>query len=201
MMRLSLFLLIIAPLYSCNSQSSNDVEYKKFEDLGTGWTTTYPFSFRVMTQEEIDKLEGRGQKALESTIDAKLELLHKNLLWLKKDQFNSFTSNSQAFDTIADGSYEDSQEIIYQTLEEAYRSHGIPFDVKYGKTKIDNLEFSTMETTVYTPDRKNILMTQILYDRLINGVISLTLNVNYNNEKDKAALLGIISSTKLSKRN
>lgn len=154
-----------------------------------------------MTTEEINKLEGRGQTAMEETLDGELIITHKNLLWLMKDQFNSFTSNSQPYDTTVDGSYNENQELLYQALEETYTNQGIQFDVKYGTINIDNLGFSTMETTLYTPDRKKVLMTQIMYDRLINGDISLTLNINYNNEKDKAILLDIINSSKLLKRD
>ena len=201
MKRLKLIILIILPFYGCNSQKTDRAEYKIYEDTVTGWTTRYPTSFKLMTTEEINKLEGRGQTAMEETLDGELILTHKNLLWLTKDQFNSFTSNSQPYDTTVDGPYNESQGLLYQALEETYTNQGIQFDVKYGTVKIDNLDFSTMETILYTPDRKKVLMTQIMYDRLINGDISLTLNINYNNEKDKAVLLDIINSSKLLKRD
>ncbi|NBW35625.1 MAG: hypothetical protein EBR30_11540 [Cytophagia bacterium] len=188
------------PIYACNSQHAGQVEYKLYKDEGTGWVTKFQNSFQVMSAEEIAKLEGRGQVAMEETLDEKLVLTHKNLLWLKKDQFNSFTSNSQPFDAVTDGSYAENQALLFETIEETFKNQGLEFNVKYGKVLIDNLEFSTMETTLYTPDRKKVIMNQIMYDRLINGTLSLTLNINYNNEVDKAVLLDIINSSKFSKR-
>lgn len=123
------------------------------------------------------------------------------MLWLSKDQFNSFTSNSQSYDSLVDGPYKESQEFVYLALEETYNSQGIQFDASYGSARIDGLEFSTAEYTVYTPDRKKVLLNQVIYDRLINGNISLTLNINYNNDKDKAILLDVINSSKFTKRN
>ena len=195
-----LLFLIILPIYACNSQKADNTDYKLYEAEAVGWTTRFPGTWKVMTEDEIAKLEGRGQAAMESTIDEKIVFNHINLLWLKKDQFNSFTSNSQPFDTIADGSYKENQELINRTLTETYRSQGIQFDVKFGVTKIDGLEFSTMETVLYFPGGKKILLNQIMYDRLINGTTSLTLNINYNNENDKTTLLDIINASKLLKR-
>ena len=195
-----LLILIILPIFSCHSQKTDKIEYAVYEDKEIGWTTQYSNSWKVMTAAEIEKLEGRGQTAMASTLDENLILIRKNLLWLEKDQFNSFTSNSQPFDTITDGNYKDNQEFLNQTLVNTYKSQGTQFDVKFGKVKIDGLEFSTMETTLFTPDRKKILMNQIMYDRLINGTATLTLDINYNNDKDREILLHMINSSKLLKR-
>lgn len=201
MTRLKLLLLFILPVCACSSQKADNELLKDFVDDEIGWTSKFPESFEIMAPEEIDRVEGRGQTAMEETVEEELVLTHKNLLWLRKDAFNSFTSNSQPFDPATDGSYEENQEALGQIIEETYRSQGIQFETKYGSTEIDGLEFSTMETVLYTPDRKKVLMNQIMYDRLINGTASLTLNINYNNDEDRDALLGIIKSSKLSKRN
>jgi hypothetical protein len=196
-----LFTLIVLTLHGCNTQNRKLEEYKVYEDPETGWITRYPASYHTMTDEEMTKLEQKGLSAMEETLDQEIDTSHKNLLWLSKDQFNSFTSNSQSYDSLVDGPYKESQEFVYLALEETYNSQGIQFDASYGSARIDGLEFSTAEYTVYTPDRKKVLLNQVIYDRLINGNISLTLNINYNNDKDKAILLDVINSSKFTKRN
>lgn len=200
MSKLKLFIIIVFPIISCNSQKTAKIEYKTYQDKETGWTAEYPTTWKEMTKEEIAKLEGRGLTAMEETIGDKMILTHKNLLWLKKDPFNSFTSNSDPYDTIENGPYKTNQELVNQTLIDTYKSQNLQFDVKFGSSKIDGLEFTTMETIIYTPDRSKVIMTQVIYDRLIKSSLSLTLNINYNNEKDKEILLKIISSSKLAKR-
>jgi hypothetical protein len=193
--------LIFLLLISCLSgYSQSDGGYTHYKDEATGWSTRYPNSFILMTAEEVEKLEGRGKQALENTVDVGVEMSHKNLLWLKKDVFNMMTSNSQPYDLAVDGPYEDSQKLIYEMLEEAYKAQGLDVDVKYSTTKIDGLDFFTMQTIIYAPGTKNILMTQMMYDRLFDGKIGLTLNINFNNESDKGALLEIINSSKFSIR-
>ena len=100
-----LLLLALLPIVSCNSQQSEKVEYQPFEDKATGWTTKYPASWERMSQEEMDKLEGRGLEAMEETLGDRIALTHTNLLWLKKDEFNSFTSNSDPCRNLRESKY------------------------------------------------------------------------------------------------
>jgi hypothetical protein len=201
MTKFNLFIFLVLVCACNNSQKSENADYKIFEDKETGWTTKFPGSFKVMTDDEIAKLEGRGETVMEETLNQDIILSHRNLLWISKDPFNSFTSNTQPYDSVTEGSYKENQEILFEAMTETYTNQGMQIDVKYGTTKIDNLEFATMETTIYTPDRKKTIMTQVMYDRLLDGTLSLTLNINYNNDKDKAVLLGIIDASKLSRRN
>ena len=39
-----------------------------------------------------------------------------------------------------------------------------------------------------------------MYDRLINGKTSLTLSINYNNDKDRQSLSEIIKSSRITQR-
>lgn len=194
-------LLIIAGVTSCNSQPKQQ-EAKKTNYICSeiGWTFTYTGDWKTLNKEEIALIEGRGKSAMESTLNEEIPLNNKNLLWLKKDAFNSFTSTIQPYDTIADGPYSENQELLTQIMIETYKNQGIQFDYKVGKTLIDGLEFTTLETVIYTPDRKKVIMNQTMYDRLINGKTSLTLSINYNNDKDRLSLMDIIKTSKISQR-
>jgi hypothetical protein len=197
-----LTILILPALLSaaCNLPRSEKVDYKVYEDETTGWITRYPSDWKEMTKKEIDELEGRGQKLLESAINEQFTLSHRNLLWLKKDAFNSFTSNTQAYDSVEDGPYNEIQEFVFHTILEAYDTQAIPYDVTFGNEVIDGIAFSTMQITIYAPERKKTIMSQIMYDALIAPSRSLTININFNNEKDKKILHDIIDESKFPKK-
>jgi hypothetical protein len=193
-------MLMLAISYFSHGQSQN-IKFNTYQANEVAWQTQYPDSYSIMTREEIALVEGRGQLVMESAMDEKLELDHANLLWLKKDQFNCFTSNLQPFDADRDGSYAMNQNLTYEALIDAYTSYGFQFDNSFGTEIIDGLEFHTMETKLYTSDRKKVLMTLVMYDRLIAGNKSLTFNISYNNETDKELLMNILHSSKFSIRN
>jgi hypothetical protein len=201
MKKLFLIAWIALGFISCKSQPTklNDKTIK-YTCNEIGWTFNYPSDWKVLSDDEIALIEGRGRTAMESTINEEIPIINNNLLWLKKDHFNSFTSTIQPYDTIADGPYTENQELLSQILIETYKNQGIQFDYNIGKELIDGLEFATLETIIYTPDRKKVIMNQIMYDRLINGKTSLTLSINYNNDNDKRSLMGIIKTSELAQR-
>jgi len=201
MKKLLLIAWISVGLISCNSQQSKQTEKtSEYTCDEIGWTFHYPNDWKVLSKDEIDIIEGRGRTAMESTINEEIPLNNNNLLWLKKDQFNSFTSTIQPYDTIVDGSYSENQKLLTQLMVDTYSNQGVQFDYKSGKESVDGLEFTTFECVIYAPDRKKIILNQIMYDRLINGKTSLTFSINYNNDKDKEALMGIIKTSKLTQR-
>lgn len=175
-------------------------EFSTYQDSVSGWSTQYLSSTHLMTPDEIATVEGRGQDAIESSIDQELDILrHRNLIWLRKDLFNSMTSNVQPFDAAVDGDYEEVQTGILEIIKQTYSDQGIQFDIKTEKTKIDGLEFNAAYITLYAPDRSKVLLNQIIYDRLIEGKLILTININYN-DLGKEEMLSIIKASKFSKR-
>lgn len=175
-------------------------EFSTYKDSVSGWSTQYLSSTHLMTPDEIATIEGRGQDAIESSIDQELDILrHRNLIWLRKDLFNSMTSNVQPFDAAIDGDYEEVQTGILEIIKQTYSDQGIQFDIKTEKTKIDGLEFNAAYITLYAPDRSKVLLNQIIYDRLIEGKLILTININYN-DLGKEEMLSIIKASKFSKR-
>lgn len=172
-----------------------------YHDSISGWSVQYPSAIPMLTEAEIAALEGRGQEAIESSMDQKFEgFTHRNLLWIRKDIFNSITSNIQPYDASTDGDYKEMQDMILEVIKQTYSDQGIEFDSRVDKTTIDGLDFNTTYFTLFMPDRSKVLMHQVLYDRLIDGKYSLTINVNYN-DVGKEELMQIINSSKFSKRN
>lgn len=193
-------------LVACNAKDNREGthtpegDYVTFSDSTSGWSARYPKSWPVLGAAEIARMEGRGEEALEDAAGAQLELSHRNLLWLKKDDFNSMTSNYQRFDPNIDGPYEETERLVTEVLETAYRQNKMQFDTRRGNAMLDGLDFTTWEAIIYTPDRSDTLMTQVMYMRLIDSNIALTLNINYGNRADRDTLLAIINSSKFAMR-
>lgn len=206
-MKFKFCILVITLFAACTAKDNREGthiangEYVTFSDSTSGWTTRYPKNWPLLTPAEIAALEGRGEEALAEAAGGELIFNHRNLLWLKKDHFNSITSNYQLFDQTIDGPYEDTEKIITDVLEATYEQQGLLFDSRNGTTVIDGLTFTTWEANLFTPDHADTLMTQVMYMRLINNRVALLLNINYNNPVDRNALLTIIHSSKFGFRN
>jgi hypothetical protein len=193
--------ILVILLTSCNSGvTSKSSDCIEFECEELGWTFEYPASWKVLSPAEIAEIEGRGKTAVEGTVNEEITMNNKNILYLKKNPLNSFTSTMQAYDSLTDGPYEENQAMLTQLIIETYQKQGIQFDFKTGKTKIDGLEFSTLESTIYSPDRKKVIMQQIMYDRLFDRKYSLTMSVNYSNEADRKTLIALLQSSHFSVR-
>lgn len=194
------FLIIL--LFASIVGQSQDVTLKTFEFKPVGWTIKYPADWPEVSKEEIAQIEGRGLKAMEATVESEIEMSHTNLLWIKKNIFNSFTSNAQPFNEQKDGPHSENYKLIQDAILQAFTSQGIKHSVKYETFKIDGLDFNMMEVTIYHPKSPDVaLLNQIILNRFIGKKSSLTLNINYNNAEDKAALIKMLESSKFSIRN
>ena len=171
----------------------------KYSDSVSGWSTQYPKSWPLLTASQIAAIEKRGADMLQPEAQGKLPMTNKQLLWLRKDDFNSFTSNYEFFGS-EDGSYEEVEKEIFKMIESSLTCLGLQVDSKTDKTMLDGLEFIRYQATVYSADRTHLIMTQVMYCRLIDSRISLVLNANYNNDADKDALLAVIQGSTFSIR-
>lgn len=172
----------------------------KYSDSVSGWSTTYPKSWTLLTAAQIAAIEKRGGDMLQPEAEGKIQITNKQLLWLRKDDFNSFTSNYEFFGT-EDGPYEEVEKEIFKMIESSLTGLGLQVDSKVDKTMLDGLEFIRYQATVYSSDRNHLIMNQVMYCRLINSRISIVLNANYNNDIDRDALLSIIEESKFSIRD
>ena len=166
-----------------------------------GWKFNYPANWSIMTEAEIEELEGKARGTVEEVVGGKLEELHENVLYLRKNPFNRFTSTIQGYDSATHGPYAELQSELFEVYLETYRTAGISLEHETGTATVDGLEFQTMSVTIHKPGTKEVLMHQLMFDRLFGGKTSLLMSLNWNNEKNRAAMQGILDSSSFSIRD
>lgn len=167
-----------------------------------GWTVGIPADWNVMTKKEKEKLTRQGLKSLEAAVGGDVDTSGlKELLNLKKDNFNSFLSTIEAYDEAKDGPWKEQHANVVQLLEESFAKSG----VKTGKTiqgteEIDGLEFQTAQIAVNHPSSGKLLMTLKMYSRLLHG-FDFAMTCSWNNETDQATLEKVVRSSKFTFRD
>jgi hypothetical protein len=196
-----IFLLLIGLLNACVVQPNAKKEITRYVNKEVGWSVDYPKDWKILNNDDIIKSEGNAKQALETMMKDSIPVNHKNLIWIQKDQFNSFSSTLQKFDSLKDGSYVKTQADLFQVMLQTYAKQGFQFQYKLGKDFIDGLEFKTYFIKFLTADKKNVILYQVIFDRLIDGKNALTLSINFNNDADQKTLINIVKSSKLTIRN
>ncbi len=205
MKHLSILALVLAVIVICPQAQAQEELFEgrivghAYRNDKLGWEIEIPAGWIVGSKSEIARIEGLGKEAMEKALKQKVVPDHTPLLYLQKDQFNRFTSAAQKFDPKRDGRYKDQQESVFQSILDAYRAKGIAIDHKRGKELIGGLEFESMQIALYTPDRKKVIVRQIVYDRLINER-SLMVSVLFNNDADRASITDALKKSRFAKR-
>jgi hypothetical protein len=176
-------------------------DFISYQNKDAGWSIVYPNGWKVLNDDDILKMEGNAKKALESTLKDSVQMRHKNLIWLQKDGFNSFSSTLQVYDSLIDGPYTATQQALFENMLETYSKQGLQFQYKTSNELIDNLSFKAYFIKFLSADKKNVILYQIIFDRLIAGKNSITLSINFNNDTDKRTLINIVNSSKFKFRN
>jgi len=160
-----------------------------------GWKFPIPKDCTALSKSEIKRLEDVGHEAIADTLSHEYTSYHVPLLYLRKGQSNVFASAAQAYDPKKHGDYREQQQAVFDVLLNAYRSQDIPIESQRSEERIDGLVFDVLEVTIYTNNKKTILLRQCYYDRLINDR-SLMVSIIYHNERDKQALLEALRQSK-----
>src|SRR5699024_6791927 len=174
------------------SKSDSTIHY---EAEIIGWSSEYPVDWKVISKNEQLRLEDTGKQAMEKTTGSPINGERTNLLWLRKNALNAFTSTIAPYDSAIDGSYSDLQEAINKITVQTYRDQGLSLSHTRGELLIDGILFKKQKLTILTPDESDTLMQQVVFDQLINDSTSLTISLMYNNQKDKETLYSIIQSS------
>lgn len=172
-----------------------------FADDEIGWTVTYPDTMKRLDAAEIAKLENSGEEILEDAAGGEIEKNHRNLLYLKSDETNSFTSAVQPFDAEVDGDYDETREALFDVIVEAYEGIGLPVEHERGEETIDGLTFHTLTVRLYKPGKEEVVMNQVAYDRLLGGKHSFMISINWNNAELKTVFEEVVRSSKFSIRD
>lgn len=203
------FLPFLALLLSCNQQQT----LKEKQDAITtgqidksyhysckevGWETELPQNWNLFTKAESKALNDKGQSAIEKSTGLKVDASAlKELVTLKKDNFNSFLSTIEPFDSTKDGDYAEHNVAVDKLIADTYAHQKIKMESKEGSEIVDGNTFHTWEAKIFAPgsDSNKVILWQKMYSRLINKY-DFSMTLSYNNEADKAILMKIINSSK-----
>lgn len=191
-------MVALTTLCSCDREPAEPTIFV-CEDVG--WTFEYPSTWDVMSDAEIAELEGLAREPLEEAAGGEIEENHSSVLYLRKDQFNTFTSTLQAHDKAIDGPYEIVQKELFDVIIDAYEVAGIESEHSLAEAVIDGLNFQTLEIKLFKPGTKDVLMTQVIYDRLFSNGNTLMMSTNFNNQKDRQVLQALIDSSQFTVRD
>jgi len=190
-------------LVSCENVNPNEeidegqVEGKVYTSQDIGWTMQIPGGWEVMTMESMDNMTEKGNEVIEEVFgDIDYSGL-KHLISFQKDQFNIFQSTSEPFELEYEGEWEDNNILLREVLYTTYTNQGIQVDTSSSLMTVDGLVFHGFHVTVYAPSGEAILF-QDMYGRYING-FDFGVNLNYNNEADKATLMSVWRNSKFKK--
>ncbi|MAS97267.1 MAG: hypothetical protein CMO55_29090 [Verrucomicrobiales bacterium] len=195
------FCLSVFCVFLVSLSAADDPKTLKFTDDQIGWTVSYPAYMSRLSDEEIAEIENTGEELMEDAAGGEIEKNHRNLLYLKKGETSSFTSASEPFDEEIDGPYSETQEALYDLIVQAYEGTGLPVEHERGEAMIDGLTFQTLTVRLFAPEKKQVLVTQIAYDRLMGGKESVMISINWHDEEDRELLEKIVQSSKFSIRD
>lgn len=200
-----LLLIFFTFIFSCKEVDPNKqidegkIENNTYVSQDIGWEMEIPKGWEIVTMEETKSYEKKGLDAIEDMIGEDIDVSNlKNLVSFKKDMFNLFQSDSEAFEIEYEDEWEESNIALKDFLLETYIDQGIKATASDISTEsIDGLEFMRYEFTLYSPDDK-VILNQLIYTRLINGY-DFGVNINYNNEEDKNEMLRVFRNSKFRK--
>jgi hypothetical protein len=172
-----------------------------YKNTEIGWQVSYPANLSKIDEKKYAAMEQKGKEAIEGATNSGVIEDHKNLLLLEIDKRNIFTSSVSKYDPALDGPYEQLQNEMFQSVVQAYQHHGLNFSHELGQFEIDGLPFAAMTITIYGPDKKQILLMQEYYDRLLGGKDAFAMSITYNSRANQATLRNIIDSSKFSIKN
>lgn len=172
------------------------VKGELYKSSDIGWSIEIPKGWSVVSKDQIDQNEEKGQKAIEKTTGQKFDTQHlKHLISFQKNQFNFFASTSEPFKEEYPGEYQKNSKMLQHLIYQTYLDNHIKADSSSGKEIIDGIEFNTFYTTIYAPGGDRVILNQIMYNKLINGY-DFGVNINYNNEEDKKVMMEAFKKSK-----
>jgi hypothetical protein len=207
-MKKILLLFAVTASLSCNNRAQTIIDREPADSPGTltekyqaaevGWTTELPKNWGEMTNADADKMTSNGLTDIkESTgVTVNAESL-RQLVNLKKNQYNYFLSSVEPYDSNGYSNYAEHFNQICDLIESAFKSKSVQYEMVRSTTMIDGLEFYKMETTIFSADKKDIVMNQQLLTRVINH-LDFGMTLMYNNKEDKNDLEEIIKKSKFS---
>jgi hypothetical protein len=177
------FTTILILFIACSGQNpSKEIYNDQFK-----WTITIPENFETVSPEQWQKMQNKGQKAIEDTYDQKIVNLAKTIFVFRTDELNYFESNYQPFDIAVDGDYLESCKSVNNILFETFMSQmpDIKIDSSSSKETISGLEFQKFQMKIQYPNK--LVLNMLLYSRLFDNK-EFSVNLMYA-DKNKGDLM------------
>ncbi len=197
--------IVITSLVSCGKADPNQqvdegiVKNNIYTSEEIGWSIEIPEDWTVIDKEQTKANNERGLKAIEETIDGKIDYSElRNLIGFQKNQFNLFQSTSEPFVEEYDGEWEENNDALKEIIYMTYINNGIKTDSSATTIeKINGLDFKKFSFTIYSPNDE-VILEQIMYSRFIEGY-DFSVNINYNNEEDKDVMMNVWKNSRFKK--
>lgn len=176
---------LLLVLTACGEQNPNEqvdegqFDQRTFTSEEIGWQITIPEGWMIVTKEEAEYRERKGQELIEKSTGQNFDIsMLKKLVSFQKDQFNVFQSTTDPFEEEFEGEWSQNNLIVREILLQAYQDNGIKAEASDLETEIvDGLEFNKLTIKITSPDN-SFVMHQIMYNRLIHG-LEFGVNINY----------------------
>lgn len=176
-MKLNVYLLLflLTILQACNSQTTPK---KEIHNKDFNWTITIPEDFESISAADWEKLQKKGEKAMEDTFEQDIVNQAKTIFVFRNGQSNLLESNYQPFDPSIDGNYLESwknvNEMVYQTFKAQLPDAKITR--KNSIEKIDKLDFNVHTMEIEMPNK--MILTSLMFSRLF-GKREFTVNIMF----------------------
>ncbi|WP_298512836.1 hypothetical protein [uncultured Kordia sp.] len=189
------FLSICLLVFACKEVDPNKqidegyVSDQVYTSKEIGWQILIPNGWDIVTKEQSDQYSERGKEIFKEGLGVEIDDSQlKDLISFKKNQFNIFISSSEPFKEDFEGEWEQNNADLKYYLYEMFKNNGVNVDSTATTTvRIDGLDFKRYGFTIKKTSGE-VILNQLMYIKLINGH-SFSVNINYNNERDKKVML------------
>lgn len=186
-------------LSSCGGGAKKD--YSKEVDEGTfsgntftsealGWTMEFPDNWIITSKSSLESLDLRSKEAAGDTSSNMSGI--KRTLAFQKNFDNNFQSSWEEFSG-DEAQYKRIISNIHSTIYTNYLDQRTTMDSVSGTLKISGVTFDTYQISLYDRYNKNfgnqLLLTSIVKNKF------MTVTIAYNNNADKAKILGLFKKS------
>lgn len=192
-----LFLLFSWFLVACTSSTPPKEKPKttSYTSEEIGWTIEIPEGYKLISKAKIEANDKKGKEAIGEVYDGEIKADSlKHLVSFQKNQLNIFDSTIEPYIEKEAGEYETNNKELKKLLYDTYTNQKIKIDTASSIEHIQGHKFCAFYITVYGPGGA-VLMNQILYGTALKGY-DFGVNINYNNEADKAKLMAAFKNSK-----
>ena len=192
------FTLIIFSSCNTSSQKEERDKLETYTSKEIGWTIEIPQGFKLTSQIKRDADDQKGKEAMANVYEGELKIdTLRHLVSFMKNQFNSFDSTIEPYEETEAGEYAENNVLIHKLIFDTYHKQGIKIDTSSSKINLKGQLFNAFYIKIFGPNGE-VALNQIMYSKMIKGY-DFGVNINYNNEEDKNALISAFMNSNLDK--